>query len=342
MMKGYDTARLGRVTCGICLVVGLAAPPAGATAAPRTQARSNAPAAKELPPLSYVCPMPGDEDVIDDKPGSCPTCHMTLVPLRLDAAPVRPGAIANTLEAHFPSAQAALPLRLTAAVKFSATGKAQPFDFQFNEFSKDPAPSAAVRPALQSPNAQRQVDFGDSSPFRTAPAVGVAGRTAQRIAVRTAALLQWTAAQAPAAAPPTQPSAPGRPPDLLAGEIAPMPPALAAALDESVLPKGVPALLDELRKRVSEVDSLVKQGSLAEVWLPAMATKTVALVLGDHARQLPGPKQAQATSAVSRVVTAAWLIDGYGDLGDRGKIVGAYDQLTAAIADLEEAFADVQ
>jgi hypothetical protein len=117
-----------------------------------------------------------------------------------------------------------------------------------------------------------------------------------------------------------------------------MPPALAAVLDESVLPKTIPDLLTELRRRVGEVDSLVKAGSLSEVWLPAMGTKTVALVLGDRATELPADKQAQVTSAVTRVVTAAWLIDGYGDLGNRGKIVEAYDTLAAAITDLEGAY----
>jgi hypothetical protein len=41
-------------------------------------------------------------------------------------------------------------------------------------------------------------------------------------------------------------------------------------------------------------------------------------------------------------VTAAWLIDGYGDLGNRGKIVEAYDQLTGAITDLEGAYGNSQ
>ena len=117
-----------------------------------------------------------------------------------------------------------------------------------------------------------------------------------------------------------------------------MPPALAAVLNEDVLPKDVPALIAELNTRAAEVDKLVKDGSLSEVWLPAMGTKTVALVLEQHASALPPAKRAQVSSAVKRVVTSAWEIDGYGDLGNRTKIVEAYQRMATAVADLKAAY----
>ena len=43
-------------------------------------------AQQELPPLSYVCPMAADAEVLQDKPGKCPICSMDLIPVHIDTA----------------------------------------------------------------------------------------------------------------------------------------------------------------------------------------------------------------------------------------------------------------
>jgi hypothetical protein len=252
------------------------------------------------------------------------------------SAPLALGRNNTTMEAKIPAANAALPLRATVKLKFSASIPEQPFDFQFNEYSKDAAPAGTPTGPTATPR-PTTTGAAAAQPRPATPQVATPPRTAAAAAAPTAPVPPQ-APPSPAAAAPQPATAPGQPPDLFAGEIAPMPPALAAALNEDVLPKDVPELLAELSNRSGQIDALMKEGNLSEVWLPAMGTKTVALVLESHANSLHAAKRALVTSAVKRVVTSAWEIDGYGDLGNRTKIVEAYNRLSTAVAYLKAAY----
>jgi hypothetical protein len=104
------------------------------------------------------------------------------------------------------------------------------------------------------------------------------------------------------------------------------------------LPKDSGELLKLLDLRSEEVQSLIQEGNFGMVYVPTMLAKEVALALQDRLSELPARQQIPLTSAVRRLVLAAWRLDQYGDLGDRERITQAHSLFSAAVADIKAAY----
>jgi hypothetical protein len=248
--------------------------------------------------------------------------------------PLAPSRDGKTLEARVAPALEALPLNAAAKIKFDRTAPEQRFDFPFAAYSVD-APAPASAPSVTTTGAAGgsrptppPAQPGAPATTATAPARPAEPRAAARPAASPKAPPAPAAAQAPAAQAP-----------LILDSPLQVPPALADALDESKLPNGTPDLLAELTRRAGEIETLVNEGNLSQVWLPATGTKTVALVLESRSSSLPERQRVPISAAVKRIVTSAWELDAYGDLGNRQKITDAYQRLAAAIGDLKAAYA---
>src|SRR5437899_1592939 len=77
-----------------------------------------------LPPISYVCPMTGDEDVIEDHAGKCRKCGMDLVATRLDSVwtcATRPLLVVSSKPGKCPVDGTPL-VQVTAAVSWTCSG----------------------------------------------------------------------------------------------------------------------------------------------------------------------------------------------------------------------------
>lgn len=116
----------------------------------------------------------------------------------------------------------------------------------------------------------------------------------------------------------------------------------AAGVDPALvtlpIPGTVPEMLAQLRARTDQIRAFIDRGSFASIYVPAFQAKDLALALDEHKNELPAEKRKIAEPAISRLVRSAYLLDAFGDIGNKQQISEAYAKFVDAAKDIASAF----
>lgn len=101
--------------------------------------------------------------------------------------------------------------------------------------------------------------------------------------------------------------------------------------DELVIPDSPSEIAGVIEEKNLEVRELVTSGALNQIYLPALQAKDLAVALEAHVGGLPARQRREIRWALKQLVRSAWLLDDYGDLGNREKVLVAYDWFDEAV-----------
>ena len=183
---------------------------------------------------------------------------------------------------------------------------------------------AKVKFKADGPDNRFDFTFDSYSKEPAAGATPLSTSAAPASATTTAATATTTTAPTPAS-----PAAPAL------VEIAP---AIDPALVPLPIPETVPEMLVQLKARTEQIRSFIDKGSFAAIYVPAFQAKDLALALHDHVNGLPAERRKVVEPAITRLVRSAWLLDAFGDIGNKQQISEAYDRFVEAANDIHTAF----
>ena len=117
---------------------------------------------------------------------------------------------------------------------------------------------------------------------------------------------------------------------------------IAAGVDPALvpvpIPETIPEMLAQLQTRTEQIQTFIDRGSFASIYVPAFQAKDLALALDAHKNELPADRRKVAEPAIARLVRAAYLLDAFGDLGNKQQIMDAFAMWLTAVKDIESAF----
>ena len=104
------------------------------------------------------------------------------------------------------------------------------------------------------------------------------------------------------------------------------------------IPDTVPEMLAQLRTRTDQIRAIIDKGSFASIYVPAFQAKDLALALDARKDTLTPEKRKIAEPAITKLVRSAWLLDAFGDIGNKQQITEAYAKFVEAAKDIQAAF----
>ena len=115
----------------------------------------------------------------------------------------------------------------------------------------------------------------------------------------------------------------------------------AVPLAQRILPK-IPAdpeaIALEIASRNKQIQDMIERGAFTEIFIPALQAKELALALQDHGGTLGEAARNQVRIAVRHLVRAAYLLDWYGDLGNKTDVDSAYRVFSSAVGEIGAAY----
>ena len=104
------------------------------------------------------------------------------------------------------------------------------------------------------------------------------------------------------------------------------------------IPEATRDIVTGIDTRNEEISQLVAEGRFTEIFIPALQSKELALALDQRAEALPAEGRNQVRIAVRSLVRAAWLLDWYGDLGNKQQVSEAHDVFSEAVRGINRVY----
>ena len=104
------------------------------------------------------------------------------------------------------------------------------------------------------------------------------------------------------------------------------------------IPDSAFGIAAEIALRDQQIQELIARGAFTEIFIPALQAKELALALQQAATDLPAASGNQVRIAVRHLVRSAYLLDWYGDLGNKNNVDSAYAIFGGAVGEINAVY----